>query len=160
MASRVLIALLLVLLPALPAMAQNADPLAEGLDEWMNIPTFTVEAALGRGVNDDGDLTDEASTFPADVGVVFCRVAMIDSDRPQSLAVVWYREDEEVARQKMRLTSEQSSGAVSLKIPAARAGSWRVEVVGEGDQLLTVLPFVVGKASAAGETPPKKKTQP
>ena len=130
----------------------------DGLTDWLDMPSFSLEAVLGRGVDESGELTGEASSFPANVGIVFCRVAIIDADQPQTVTVVWYREEKEMARSSLRLSREQPHDTVRLNIPAVQSGSWRVEIVDQNDELLTVLPFLVGKPSP--QEPPRKKKQP
>jgi uncharacterized protein YfaS (alpha-2-macroglobulin family) len=44
---------------------------------------------------------------------------------------------------------------VQLQIPAAQAGSWRVEVQDANGQVLAVVPFVVGKPSVTDDSPLK-----
>jgi len=137
----------------------RCQALGDSLTDWMNIPTFTIEAALGSGVTENGKLTGEASSFAKDVGVVYCRVAIIDATQAQTVTVVWYRGDAEVSRTDLQLSKETHHAIAQLTIPAKQAGSWRVEIVDPGDNVLTVLPFVVGRASAPTETQRKQKTK-
>lgn len=147
----------LVLLGAAVAWSQEketADPM-----DWLSIPDFSVEAAVGTGVTEAGALQGEAARFPAEVGVVFCRVDAIDLSRPLKLNVVWLREDEERSRTALALDKNRPNGAAQMTIPAAQAGSWRVEVQDERGQVLAVAPFVVGKPSVL-EGEPLKKAPP
>jgi len=157
MSARVLsLAGLILLLAVWPAAAQEQND-EGGSTDWLHIPGFSVEASLGTGVDEAGDLEGEATTFPATVGVVYCRVAMIGANQSQKVTVVWYREDEEVARATLWLTVESPRGEAHLAIPAGRAGTWRIEVIGDGDEVLAVLPFVVGQPSQPEETTPKRR---
>ncbi|HPQ70771.1 MAG TPA: DUF2914 domain-containing protein [bacterium] len=137
----------------------RCQALGDSLTDWMNIPTFTVEATLGSGVTTDGQLTGEASSFAKNVGVVYCRVAIIDAAQAQTVTVVWYRGDAETSRTDLQLSKEKHHAITQLTIPAKQAGTWRVEIVDANDNVLTVLPFVVGKASLPTETQHKQKTK-
>lgn len=152
----------LLLLFAAVAGAEEKDPAADPMD-WLSIPDFSVEAATGTGVTEAGALTGEASRFAAEVGVVFCRVDAIGLQEAQQVTVVWLREDEERSRSVLKLDKNHPSGHAQMTIPAAQGGSWRVEVQDERDQVLTVVPFVVGKPSVLENELPKKappKRQP
>lgn len=137
----------------------KCQALGDSLTDWMNIPTFTVEAALGSGATEHGELTGETSSFPANIGVVFCRVAIIDASQPQTLTIIWYREDAEMSRATRQLSKQKPSAIMQRTIPAKQAGSWRVEIVDANDNALTVLLFVVGKASTPVEPQRKQKTK-
>jgi hypothetical protein len=154
--------LALALLAAIPAWAQDEeprDPMA-GLADWLTIPGFAVEAAVGSGVRDNGALVGEATRFAENVGAVYCRVDAIGLEGPQNVAIVWYREDEERARAPLRLTREKPNGSAMMTIPAAQAGTWRVEVQDAGGQVLTVVPFVVGKATRPDDGQRKQAPRP
>jgi hypothetical protein len=151
----------LLLLGVAVAWGQEKEP-ADPMD-WLSIPDFSVEAAVGMGVTETGALTGEASRFAAEVGVVFCRVDAIDLSRAQKVSLVWLREDEERSRTALTLDKNRPSGNAQMAIPADQAGSWRVEVQDERGQVLAVAPFVVGKPSVIEGEPLKKaptKKQP
>jgi len=130
------------------------DPLA-GLNDWLSIPDFTAEIAVGTGVGPDGALLGDASRFAKHVGTVYCRIDAIGLTETQNLTVVWYRVGEDLARQQVQLTKAKPNAVVSLNIPATQAGSWRVEVSAADDQVLAVAPFVVGAPSIGGRPAPK-----
>jgi len=156
------LAFLLVILAVTAAWAVEADkpPAKDNLTDWAKIPDFTIEAALGVAVDEKGELVGESATFPANVGTVFCRMSLIGIEQPQTVTVVWYREDEEVSRTKLRLSKEHPRDTASLAIPATKAGSWRVELLGDSEEVLSVLPFVVSKPSAPTNEEPKKAPKP
>jgi hypothetical protein len=140
------------------AVADEPGSPTAGLSDWLSIPGFTVETAVGTGVKSDGRLEGEASRFAENVGTVYCRVDAIGLDADQKVVVVWFREGDERARTNLTLTKSKPRDSVSMQIPAAQAGSWRVEVQNDTGQVLAVAPFVVGKPSLTGDAP--RKTPP
>ncbi len=148
-----------VLLPVLlwcvaASAGEPANPTG-ALSDWLSIPGFTIEAAVGTGVKDSGELEGQATRFPENVGAVFCRVDGIGLEDPQTVTVVWFREGDERSRAKLMLTKAKPRASAMMQIPAAQAGSWRVEVQNDSGQALALVPFVVGKPSATDEAPRK-----
>ncbi|MDP8222737.1 MAG: DUF2914 domain-containing protein [Candidatus Lernaella stagnicola] len=151
----------LLVLAASIAWAQaepNDDPTA-GLTDWLSIPDFTVEVTLGVGATPNGGILGETGAFAKRVGTVYCRVDGIGLTEKEKLAVVWFREDEQRARQTVELTKNKPHALTSLNIPAVQAGSWRVEVVDANDEVLAVVPFVVGRSSVSDVPAPKSVDQ-
>lgn len=149
-------ALAIVLLLALGGAAGAQNDLGGVVDEALSDLSLGAAVSLGTAVGSDGNLTGETTRFAANVGTVYCRVAMTGADKNHTLTLVWYREGQEVGRTALPLAP---GGAATDRraIAAAQAGSWRVEVIDEAGNVLTVVPFVVGQPSESGQ-PIKKPT--
>jgi Protein of unknown function (DUF2914) len=148
MLARVVLVAALAFAPAW-AMADDSD-----LTDWLEIPDFAVEVTIGSGV-DGKNLTGEGGAFAKNVGILHCRIDGIGLAEAQELTVVWYREDTERARQTVKLSKDDPVALTQLNIPAAQAGSWRVEVIARGDQVLAFAPFSIGRPSINPAPAPK-----
>ncbi len=159
---RVLIFCLVAALTPVALLAGDSEPVDDptaGLTDWLSIPDFTIEIALGTTLGADGQLVGETFRFPKNVGTVYCRVDGIGIADKQKLTLVWYREDAERERQTVAIAKAAPAATGSLNILAAQAGSWRVEVVDAKGRVLAVAPFVVGKPSIT-DVPAPKGVQP
>ncbi|MBI2403642.1 MAG: DUF2914 domain-containing protein [Gemmatimonadetes bacterium] len=100
-----------------------------------------VDAAVGTAVV-DRELQGAAEMFPATVGTVYCFSRIGQTQAGTTIEHVWYFGEEEVARVELSIGGSPWRTWSSKTIPAEATGSWRVDIVANGN-LLKSLSFTV-----------------
>jgi hypothetical protein len=96
----------------------------------------SAEAAVGTAVA-ERTLTGAADTFTADVGTLFC-FSKISNAEDSDIEHVWYHNDAEVARVKLHIGGSPWRTHSSKKLGEDAAGSWRCDVVQDGNVIKSV----------------------
>jgi len=117
--------LLTLLLAALPLSAAALE-VAEGV-----VTTAVTERAP----------VDAVESYPASVGRLFCFTRLTGAAGATSVAHVWYRGEEEVARIELPVRSADWRTWSAKTIRPDWRGPWRVEVLDAGGRLLLSIPF-------------------
>ena len=125
------LALLLALAAALGAQQQ----MAAGLE--------VAEAVITTAVV-DRQPTDNLTTVARDIGTVFCWMRITGSEGEIQVDHVWYKDDTEVARVRLRVAGSNWRSWSSKNIDPMWTGSWRVDIVGPDGVVLQSVPFTVG----------------
>ena len=94
------------------------------------------EAAVGTAVENRA-LTGAADTFAADVGTLYC-FSKVSNAADSDVEHVWYHDDQEVARVKLHIGGSPWRTHSSKKLGENPAGSWRCDVVQNGNVLKSV----------------------
>ncbi|MBI2615289.1 MAG: DUF2914 domain-containing protein [Gemmatimonadetes bacterium] len=100
-----------------------------------------MEAAVGTAVV-DRELQGAAEMFPATVGTLYCFSRIGQTQAGTTIEHVWYFGDQEVARVELSIGGSPWRTWSSKTIPAEATGSWRVDIVANGN-LLKSLSFTV-----------------
>lgn len=85
-----------------------------------------------------------ATTFPADVGELYCFTRIVGAAPGTQIQHVWFQGDTERARVSLNIGSANWRTWSSKTIPADWTGSWRVEVQTADGTVLETLSFTVG----------------
>ncbi|MBI2073486.1 MAG: DUF2914 domain-containing protein [Gemmatimonadetes bacterium] len=100
-----------------------------------------MEAAVGTAVV-DRELQGAAEMFPATVGTLYCFSRIGQTQAGTTIEHVWYFGDQEVARVELSIGGSPWRTWSSKTIPAEATGSWRVDIVANGN-VLKSLAFTV-----------------
>jgi len=87
---------------------------------------------------------DIASTFPPDVGRIYCFTKLSGADAPTTISHIWYFNDKEMARLDLKVNAKNWRTWSSKKIISQWTGSWRVDILSQNGQLLDSKEFTVG----------------
>lgn len=150
---RTLLALLLVWCAApAAALAQEMggqEAMAQDTMAAMMAPALEVpDLVLARAVV-DREPQNGGTSFPADVGAVYCWTRVTGADAETQVEHVWYYNDQEVARVSLRVAGSPWRTWSSKTIPSEATGSWRVDVVGPSGAVLKSEAFTITEAAPA-----------
>lgn len=98
--------------------------------------SVTADAAAGTAVA-DRTLTGAADTFKADAGTLYC-FSKVTNAANSEIEHVWYHNDQEVARVKLHIGGSPWRTHSSKKLGEDAAGSWRCDVVQDGNVIKSV----------------------
>jgi hypothetical protein len=96
----------------------------------------SADAAVGTAVA-ERTLTGAADSFKADVGTLYC-FSKITNAADSDVEHVWYHNDAEVARIKLHVGGTPWRTHSSKKLGENPAGSWRCDVVQDGNVIKSV----------------------
>lgn len=96
----------------------------------------SAEAAVGTAVA-DRTLTGAADSFKADAGTLYC-FSKVTNAAGSEIEHVWYHNDQEVARVKLQIGGSPWRTHSSKRLGDDAAGSWRCDVVRDGNVLKSV----------------------
>lgn len=143
----VVLLLVLVVVWALPALAEEAAPAApekgEAAAEQAPEADFTVSRLVLCENVVDREPVGAAESFPVTVGAVYAFLEAADVVRDTSAVFVWYYEDAEVARVDLTLRQSQRWRTYSSKKLGGRTGNWKVELQDSAGNVLDTLSFQV-----------------
>ena len=125
-------AALLMLAPAVPAAAQEAESAVD-----------VTRAVVASGVA-DREPVGEGTSFPADVGTVYFYTVFEGDFDEQGFEHVWLREGEEVARVPLTARGPRWRTWSAKTIPADWAGAWTVRLLDASGNELDSIDFTVG----------------
>jgi hypothetical protein len=118
-------------------LAQDAEPASEA---DMSVASM----AFGTGyVYETHMLEGEATTFPADVAVVWCQTRIVGADEPTMVTHVWYRDGKTMARVELSVASPSYRTVSSKKIMPEWTGRWEVTVLDAAGTILRTESFTV-----------------
>ena len=113
--------------------AEKAAPFAGQVSEA--VAAVAIEDRVPVGV---------ATSFAEDVGTVYVYTVFEGDFGEASIEHVWLRDGEEVARVPLTVRGPRWRTWSSKRIPPEWAGAWSVQVVADGDRVLTTVDFTVG----------------
>ena len=96
----------------------------------------SADAAVGTAVA-ERTLTGAADSFKADVGTLYC-FSKVTNATDSDVEHVWYHNDAEVARIKLHVGGTPWRTHSSKKLGENPAGSWRCDVVQDGNVIKSV----------------------
>jgi hypothetical protein len=96
----------------------------------------TAEVKVGTAVV-DREISGEADTFAADAGRLYC-FSRVSNAADSEIEHVWYKDDAEVARVKLRVGGSPWRTHSSKRLGENPAGNWRCDVVKDGTVLKSV----------------------
>lgn len=140
---RTLLALLLSL-GAAPAAAVAQEMGAQDTMQATMAPDLQVaDLVIARAVM-DRQPQEGGTSFPADVGTLYCWTRITGAEGETQVEHVWYHQDTEVARVPLRIAGSSWRTWSSKTIVPEATGSWRVDVVGPDGTVLKSESFTVG----------------
>lgn len=116
---------------------------AVGAQQQMTAGLEVAEAVITTAVV-DRQPTDNLTTVAKDIGTVFCWMRITGAEGEIQVDHVWYKDDTEVARVRLRVAGSNWRSWSSKNIDPMWTGSWRVDIVGPGGEVLQSVPFTVG----------------
>jgi hypothetical protein len=99
-------------------------------------------AAVCRDVV-DCEPVDVDTSFPANIGRLYCVTKIVGAVEPTHVSHVWYYRERERARVTLDVRSASWRTYSSKSIMPRETGEWRVDIVGPRNNLLLSLPFAV-----------------
>jgi hypothetical protein len=118
-------------------LAQDVEPAPEA-------ELSVASMAFGTGyAYETHALEGEATTFPADVAVVWCQTRIVGAAEPTTVTHVWYREGKTVARVELSVASPSYRTVSSKKILPEWTGRWEVTVLDAEGTILRTESFTV-----------------
>lgn len=135
---RTLLALLLAWGGA-PAAAVAQDTMAAALAPALDVAEIAIATAVV-----DRQPEGAGSSFPSDVGTLYCWTRVTGAEGETQVEHVWYYNDQEVARVPLRIAGSSWRTWSSKTIMATATGNWRVDVVGPDGTVLKSASFTVG----------------
>jgi hypothetical protein len=116
---------------------------AVGAQQQMTAGLEVAEAVITTAVV-DRQPTDNLTTVAKDIGTVFCWMRVTGAEGEIQVDHVWYKDDTEVARVRLRVAGSNWRTWSSKNIDPMWTGSWRVDIVGPDGEVLQSVPFTVG----------------
>ncbi|NIN71272.1 MAG: DUF2914 domain-containing protein [Gemmatimonadetes bacterium] len=116
---------------------------AVGAQQQMTTGLEVAEAVITTAVV-DRQPTDSLTTVAKDIGTVFCWMRITGAEGEIQVDHVWYKDDTEVARVRLRVAGSNWRTWSSKNIDPMWTGSWRVDIVGPDGAVLQSVPFTVG----------------
>lgn len=89
------------------------------------------------------DCVDPALSFPSQVGTLYCWSRVVGAVDPQEVTHVWYFGEKERARVTLPVRSVAWRTYTSKRIQPHETGTWRVDILGPGGQVLKTISFEV-----------------
>jgi len=86
----------------------------------------------------------ESTSFPVEVGTVYCYTQLQRAEGETKITHVWYHGEKEMARVDLPVRSSSWRTWSSKKIPAAWSGDWKVVILDEAGERLGSTSFTVG----------------
>ena len=123
------------------------DTMAATMAPSLEVPDLVIARAVVDRQPQDG-----GTSFPADVGTLYCWTRIAGAEGETQVEHVWYYNDQEVARVPLRIAGSSWRTWSSKTIPAEAIGSWRVDVVGPNGSVLKSESFTITESMQA--TPP------
>jgi hypothetical protein len=104
-----------------------------------------LEVAMGAICRDviNREPVDVGTSFEASVGKLYCLTKIIGAAGPTEITHVWYFGNTERARISLDVNSASWRTYSSKKIQTHEVGTWRVEVLGPGGELLQAFDFTI-----------------
>jgi hypothetical protein len=103
------------------------------------------EIAIATAITDRQPQNPDTS-FPADVGTLYCWTRIVGAEGETRIEHVWVHEDQEMGRVPLRVASPNWRTWSSKQIAPEWTGNWRCDVVGPDGTVLKSAAFTVGAA--------------
>ncbi len=110
-----------------------------------------VDAAICRNVQDRQPV-EPGSSFPADVGKIYCW-SKIKDGQDMMVKHVYYRDNKEMAAAELQVRSPMFRTYSTKTILPAWTGQWRVDIVDPEGKVLKSLDFTIGEKAQPAEKP-------
>ena len=134
----------LLLVLAVPCLAQETDPVPEGF-------LTGVETAVCASV-EDRQPVGEAASFTVDIGQVFFWTKCIGAADSTFVQHVWIKEGETIATVELPVKSSMWRTWSSKKLLPSWTGNWEVRILDAGGNILQAVNFTI--------EPPAVKVEP
>ena len=100
------------------------------------------DAAICTAVKDRAP-EGAGTSFPADVGKLYCFTKIVGAKEETKVKHVWYQGDNELATVELKVGVGSWRTNSSKNIEATRKGAWKVEVQDAGGKVLETLNFTI-----------------
>lgn len=115
---------------------------AVGAQQQMTAGLEVAEAVITTAVV-DRQPADNVTAVAKDVGTIFCWMRVTGAEGEIQVDHVWYKDDTEVARVRLRVAGTNWRTWSSKNIDPMWTGSWRVDIVGPDGAVLQSVSFTV-----------------
>lgn len=110
-----------------------------------------VDASICRNVQDRQPV-EPGTTFPADVGKIYCW-SKIKDGQDTAIKHIYYCDNQEKASIELQVRSPMFRTYSTKTILPAWTGQWRVDIVDSQGKLLKSLDFTIGEKAQPAEKP-------